>query len=149
MGRTAETPLPVPDDYREMVVTAINAAVKKHGSQEAVAALVGTDQATVSRMRNPKLRYKGSYTTWKKFADALGLPEPAICVRSPEHYEWCALGDILLQLDEAEFKRVLENLRREVRLAHMDATSDGETPQLDNASFERLKSLITHPLPGR
>lgn len=145
MGRTAETPLPVPREYRELVA----AAIAKGGTQQEVADRVGINQGTISRLSDPAKRHPATYTTWKKIADAFDLPEPAICVRSAEHREWCVLGDLIAQISPATFQSLLDQARREMRLAHMDATSDGEGPALDDVSVDRLKALISAPLPGR
>lgn len=142
MPGTKETPLVVEETYRQL----IRDAVKTVGGQHQAAALVGVNQATMSRVL--KRGHNVSYTTLRKIADRLpGIPDPVVSIRDASHERWCKIGAALEKNRPDEFSVLLGFAER--AMSDRDPPPQDGTARPSEAQIAKLKAVIASPMPKR
>jgi hypothetical protein len=132
-GRTPAYLIPIEGSYLEI----LHAAVKAAGGQRPAARLAGINQSTMSRT----LDGRATYTTLRKLSESLpGVPTPIISVKDSKHEQWCRAGAELSESKPAVFALILD--------AAVEALRAPE-PHAEPPSTERLRTVVTEPLPAR
>lgn len=141
MARTVEPKLRVSKEYGE----ALHALVLAYGRNR-IADLAEVDPTTVHRNVNEG---RLTYATALKLREALraaaaedkkplpSLPEPFYPVVSELHYQWCQLGERLMQLPSEIQVAILNDVLPKI--------TDAERDHMVRAANRQL----IHPLPGR
>lgn len=130
--------LPIDSHYRGL----LKGAVKTKGGQMKVAELIDVDQATISRALATGGR--ATYQTLSRLSQKLNLPDAVVPVRDADHEAWCKLGAVLAEIDHEQFMIALRDLRRDIELAQTRSSASRKPTE---EAIDKLKTLITHPLP--